>query len=458
MARTPRPPLHFGDDAPAQGGCFNGGVGASSRNRDTTPAYLRHARRLLGVIRPGPIHLGDARRRLTRALVEISRLTIASVTAFVVVVATTGERADLTGPLTALLVVQASTFSTLKMGVVRVGAVLTGVMVAVVLTNWFGLSWWSLGAAIFLALLMARALRLGDQMLEAPISAMLILAVHGADVAVETRIVTTLIGAAVGMAFGLFFAPVVPARKAAAEVASVTDRVADIVGDAAEAMESRRVTRVDVERWWDATRQSGALMAHASTRVAEVEDSRRLNVWAVGTHGGGTTLRSGLEVVDGILTCVGALFTVLSREVPDEDAPEDPFEEVIRPVFGVVLATLSEAVREYGRLLEAEFGDDAEHVESSFAATLEGLRESRAMLTEMMFMDPASGREQWLLQRSVLASVEQTLLQLDVLERVRRDREALQRTGWVSLRSAGLSAASRLRPTPGTAQDATSGR
>lgn len=38
---------------------------------------------------------------------------------------------DRTAPLTALLVVQASTVGTLRMGLARVGAVLTGVLVAV---------------------------------------------------------------------------------------------------------------------------------------------------------------------------------------------------------------------------------------------------------------------------------------------------------------------------------------
>ena len=45
-------------------------------------------------------------------------------------------------------------------------------------------------------------LRLGEQALETPISAMLILGVSNHDVASETRIVNTLVGAAVGMAGG----------------------------------------------------------------------------------------------------------------------------------------------------------------------------------------------------------------------------------------------------------------
>src|SRR5438309_1271882 len=83
------------------------------------------------------------------------------VVAFLVSAALTDDARDLTGPLTALLVVQASAFSTMKMGAVRVGAVLAGIVVATVLSSWIGLTWWSLGAAIAISLVLAKILRLG---------------------------------------------------------------------------------------------------------------------------------------------------------------------------------------------------------------------------------------------------------------------------------------------------------
>lgn len=354
---------------------------------------------------------------------EILRLTAAAVVAYLFVLGLTGERQDLTGSLTALLVVQASTYSTLKMGLVRVGAVLTGVVVAVLLTNWFGLTWWSLGAAVALALLLGRVLRLGDQMLETPISAMLILAVHGSGVAVQTRVVTTLIGAAVGVAFGLLLAPAVPARKAAIEVRRAADEIGAVLRTSAQSMRRHEVIRDDVETWLDSTRRCGAQVATASARVSDVGDSRRMNVWALGSRSGETTLRAGLDTVDGVLRAIIALYIVLLRELPREGTEEDPFDEAIRPAFAVVLDTMAESIHAFGGLLEAEFGDDPVGVEQHFVETLENLRESRAILTELMLVDPASGTQQWLLRGSVLSAVEQTLSQLDVLEDVRRDRE-----------------------------------
>lgn len=392
---------------------------------DLPPGRLAHlAMRVLGWAWPGhPRRWADVPRRLRARLTEVARLTAAAVLAFLLVYAVTGQNTDLTGALTALLVVQASTYSTLKMGFVRVLAVLTGVLVAVLLSTWFGLTWWSLGAAVASALLIGRILRLGDQMLEAPISAMLILAVHGSEIAVQTRIVSTLLGAAVGMAFGLLLAPAVPARKAAADVRRVAADTAGVLRAAAGAMRQHQILRPDVERWLDTTRSVGTQVAIASRRVSDVRDSRRMNVWAIGTRSGEPSLRSSLTTLEGVLNAVRALFTVLLREVPGSGQPEDSFGEAIRPAFSTVLDTMAESILAFGALVEAEFGGFESDVEQRFAETLENLRESRAILTELMLVDPADGTSQWLLRGSVLSAVEQTLSQLDVLERLRHQRD-----------------------------------
>src|SRR5579885_3169503 len=150
-----------------------------------------------------PTAWADVPARLRPTLATVFRLSAAAVLAFVLSQLLTRGAVDLTGPLTALLVVQASAFSTITMGAVRVGAVLSGILVATLLSTWIGLNWWSLGAAIAASLLLAKALRLGEQALETPISAMLILGVSNHDVAAETRILNTLVGAAVGVAFNL---------------------------------------------------------------------------------------------------------------------------------------------------------------------------------------------------------------------------------------------------------------
>ena len=95
---------------------------------------------------PGrPTRWRDVPRRLRPTIVNVFRLTTAAVVSYLLTLVVTSGAIDLTGPLTALLVMQASAYSTLKMGAVRVGAVLAGVLVATLVSIWIGLTWWSLG-------------------------------------------------------------------------------------------------------------------------------------------------------------------------------------------------------------------------------------------------------------------------------------------------------------------------
>ena len=72
-----------------------------------------------------PISWSEVPARIRPAVSQITRLTAAAVIAYLVANAVSPGILDLTAPLTALLVVQASTVGTLRMGLVRVGAVLT---------------------------------------------------------------------------------------------------------------------------------------------------------------------------------------------------------------------------------------------------------------------------------------------------------------------------------------------
>ena len=136
-------------------------------------------------------------------------------------------------PLTALLVLQASLYQTIRSGIRKVGSVAAGVLVAVGVSEFIGFSWWQLGLVIACALLIGRALRLGDDLLEVPISAMLIFASAGSHSAATGRVVDTLVGTAAGLAGGLVFAAprVQPAREA---VAGLAGQLAGLLGQMAD--------------------------------------------------------------------------------------------------------------------------------------------------------------------------------------------------------------------------------
>lgn len=360
--------------------------------------------------------------RLRPTLVTVFRLSAAAVIAYLISQVLTHGALDLTGPLTALLVVQASAFSTIKMGAVRVGAVLSGILVATLLSTWIGLTWWSLGAAIAASLLLAKALRLGEQALETPISAMLILGVSNHDVAAQTRILTTLIGAAVGVAFNLIYPPAMPTGPARQALLRVVEAAASPLDAAADALIDGPVTRAQVEDWIGRVRSANREVAQATSVIALLKDSRRFNPRALGTVDVEPVLASALDSLEHCLLAIRALFAVLLAEVPPEEEPDDPYGGELRTAFAVVLHDSADCLRAFGSLVIAEAEGREQETEQALAESLDILRETQAILTELIMVDAREDTSSWLLRGSILAAVEQVLSRLNLEDRARIHR------------------------------------
>jgi hypothetical protein len=358
-------------------------------------------------------------------LAQTARLASAGVLAYLLTTWLTSGPIDLTGALTALLVLQASAHASLQMGVVRVGAVLTGVLVAVGLSTWSGLTWWSLGLAIAASLLLAALLHLGDQALETPISAMLILAVGGQQIAAETRIVTTLIGAGVGIAFALVLPRPVPTREAVAGVRQVASEQAECLVRASTSMTERPITQAEVAVWLARARDVGTTAAKASEAVSEVKDVRRLNARALGTTNVEPALRTGLEALDHSALALRSLFVAMHHEAPRSSTPDDGYGDDVRQAFAVVLAEVASCLDAFGALVEAETAGAEADVERQLAEGLDRAGEARAILTELLFVDARAETSLWLLRGTLLTAVEQVLAPLDLEERARQ-RERLR--------------------------------
>ena len=357
--------------------------------------------------------------RSVLALVAVTRLTTGAVVAYLLTLVLTKGAEDLTGPLTALLVMQTSAFSTLKMGAVRVGAVLCGVVVATLLSTWVGLTWWSLGAAIAASLLLGQVLRLGAQALETPISAMLILAVTDPSIAAETRVLNTLIGAGVGIGFNVVYPPAMPTWSAVRSIVQVADATATPLDEAGQALITGPVSREQVEAWLDSVRKAGRSVAEATESVAALRDSRRLNPRALATRDVEPLLASGLTVLERCLLAIRSLLAIVLTELPTSQRRDDPYGEDLRAAFAVVLHDVADCLRAFGRLVEAEARGQEEETEKALDAHLEILRETKAILTELMLVAAPDDKEAWLLRGSILAAVEQVLDQLNLQERTR---------------------------------------
>ena len=313
---------------------------------------------------PGhPSRWRDVPGRLFPSLTTVFRLTAAAVVAYLVTLVLTEGALDLTGALTALLVVQASAFSTIKMGAVRVGAVLSGILVATLLSSWIGLTWWSLGAAIAASLLLAKALRLGEQALETPISAMLILGVSNHDVAAETRILNTLIGAGVGVAFNLVYPPAMPDGVRRSGAAARGRAAAAPLEGAADDLVAGPVARQQVDLWLDRVRPANRRSPPASDAIGSLKDSRRLNPRALGTVDVEPVLTTGLDTLEHCLLDHPCPVHGDAAEMPDAEQRRDPYGDELRSAFAVVLRDTADCLRAFGSLVVAEAegrADDAE--------------------------------------------------------------------------------------------------
>jgi len=252
--------------------------------------------------------------------------------------------------------------------------VTAGVLAAVAVSAYVPFSWWVLGLLIAGALVLGLVLRLREDILEVPISAMLIFSVDS-HAAATSRITETLVGAAAGLAAGLVFAPLrlQPAKDAVGELSR---QMADLLGQMAdglafaEAPDPKRATE-----WLERTRAMRGEIERVDEALSQAEESVRLNPRRLRFTDPAAGLREGVDTLERAAIDI----RVLARSVSDSvriDSEHSPVREAdTRARLAAVLAELSAAVRAYGQLLEAEpvSGEDVGHVGLAGRAGLAGL-------------------------------------------------------------------------------------
>ena len=281
----------------------------------------------------------------------IVRLTLTAVFAYLLALVLTGSSRPVLAPLTALLVVQATLYQTIRMAAQKVLAVTAGVLAAVGVAAYVPFSWWVLGLLIAATLALGMALRLGDNILEVPISAMLIFSVD-THAAATSRIADTMIGTAAGLAAGLLFAPlrVQPAREAVGEL---TERMSALLGQMsaglAEVPAPRRATE-----WLDGARALRGEVSRLDEALGQAEDSVRLNPRRLLSRDPAAGLRESVDSLERAATDM----RVLARSVADSariDSDDSPVRDPqARARLAAVLSELSAAVRAYGQVNPAD--------------------------------------------------------------------------------------------------------
>jgi uncharacterized membrane protein YgaE (UPF0421/DUF939 family) len=357
------------------------------------------------------------RRRAQPAAVYIARLTLTAVFAYLIALQLPGGSSrDVVAPLTALLVAQATLFHTIGSAIRRVAAVTAGVLAAVAVAAYVPFSWWVLGLLVAGTLALGIVLRLREEILEVPISAMLIFSTDS-HTAATSRITETLVGAAAGLAAGLVFAPlrVQPAKEAIGELSrQMADLLSQMADGLAEAADPRRAAE-----WLDRTRALRGEIERVDDALAQAEESVRLNPRKLRSGNPAAGLREGMDTLERAATDM----RLLARSVADSariDSEHSPVKEAdTRARLAAVLTELSAAVRAYGQLLEADPVSDhlsafaAEPITEALEDHLEEAQRQQDRLADLLSTDPAERPEGWQLRGEILSHVDRLRSELE---------------------------------------------
>ncbi|MGI5352853.1 FUSC family protein [Streptomyces sp. CA-250714] len=371
--------------------------------------------------------LNLVRRHREPVVAQTARSTIAAVISYAVALELSSEPAPLTAPLTALLVTQVTLYTTLRTGMRRVNSVVAGVLLASGFSALVGLSWWSLGVVILMALIVGRFVKAGEFVPETAISAMLVLGVTQNQVAQMAwdRILETLIGAIVGLGFNVLFVPPVwvqPAGEAVIDLAGRMHRL--LVGLGEDVVGFTPVSQA-AERLHQA-RQLDHDIVEVDVELRRAEDSLRLNPRVREGLLSRVVMRTGLDALE---ICAVVLRTT-ARTVTDlakKRLDEPLFSEEIADSMRELYVHMAAAVQAFAELITTPVSANAEEAENRLVRELEASRASRDTVAFLLLDKVREHPRQWQLHGALLAEADRLLDELDVEKRSERLWEELDR-------------------------------
>lgn len=364
-----------------------------------------------------------ARRRREPVAVQALRSTAAAVISYVVALRLSSEPNPLTAPLTALLVVQVTLYSTLTTSIRRVNSVVVGVLIAIGFSVLVGLTWWSLGLLILASLVVGHLVRVDEFVPEVAISAMLVLGVTQVANTAWDRVLETLIGAAVGLLVNLVVAPPVwvgPAGAAITDLALRMSRLLDHLGE--EPLGPARVEQA-AARLHEARRLDNDI-AQVDAALRQAEDSLRLNPRVKEGLLFRLVLRTGLDTLE----ICAVVLRVACRTLTDlaKARPDGPlFAPETTNALQQVLRHTAVAVESFAQLITAQVSANAEEAEARLTGELAVARQHRDRLADLLLAGARADPAQWQLHGALLTEIDRVLDELGVDKRSQRLLEEL---------------------------------
>ena len=340
-----------------------------------------------------------------------AKTVLAAVLSYALADAMNTSSAPVLAPLTALLVVQLTMYETFAHGRERIVSVVAGVLVAVLFASVTGLTWWSLGLVVAVSLVAGRLLRLGPHLPEVPISAMLVLAVGGAESAALGRVVETLVGAVVGVLVNLVVAPPLYIQPASDAIARLAERMADVVEELAGDLRagwSRGLAQTHLTR----ARELSAEVARADRWLARTEESARLNPRGRLAREAEPRLRGTLTALEHAQVGLRQLArSLLDRTffVPEEEA-WTAHSPAARHDLAAVLDAMAVSLRDAAEVVSRTGGPVP--LRSAVEAHLAVLKRRRDELALELLVDPRADPAAWAQHGALIDAVDRLRVEL----------------------------------------------
>jgi hypothetical protein len=355
-------------------------------------------------------------RRGRRPGLRTAKTTLAAVLSYVVALRLGTDPQPVLAPLTALLVVQLTMYETVASGLQRVASVVAGVLIAVGVASWVGLTWWSLGVVVALSLVIGRVLHLGDHLLEVPISAMLVLAVGGAQGAALDRVYETLVGAAVGVAVNLVIATPLYVQPASDAIGELAERMALFLRLLADQL-GQGWSRESADHMLNDARRLGDEVDHADRTLARAQDSARLNPRVAQAREALPRLRIGLTGLEHAYVTIRNLCrSLLDRTyfVPSEEA-ETVYDAQVRFELAQVLEAAADALAQVSAVTA---GTEAQHeARTEVDRRLAELHRRRDRLAELLHDESTADRAAWQQHGALLTDLDRMRIEIEAAVR-----------------------------------------
>lgn len=274
------------------------------------------------------------------------RCTIAAVVAWLVVAEWFHFQQGFLAPYVAVFLVEATVLRSVQQAAVQLGAVVAGLLLAVVVTRLTGSSTVAIGLAVALGYVIGQWRRFGSSGIWVAITALLVIATGASDspVLLGERLLETMIGVAVGVAVtALIFPPVYSAGEEAAELMT---ELRDLLRDMATGCRDGRSGDQGV--WVRRARGIDRMLQRAYDESRWAHESIRLNPRPAASRIGARVRRwdrtvDNLSSVSSAVEELAHALEPIVDDLPDTDLSE-PDSERIRRTVGSVLDALATMV------------------------------------------------------------------------------------------------------------------